>query len=61
MEYFVDDIVVLKKSHPCKEKCKTFKIIGYDGEVRLKCTNCQSIILLKKNAFLKSVKGKVEK
>ena len=58
MEYNIGDVVILKKAHPCVTRCKTFKIIGYDGEVRLKCVGCQNIILLKKNAFLKNVKGK---
>lgn len=54
--YQVNDIVTLKKPHPCINKCHEFKILGIDGEVRLKCQSCGSIILLKRNAFEKSLK-----
>ena len=54
--YQVNDIVILKKPHPCVKQCHEFKILGIDGEVRLKCQGCGSIILLKRSAFEKAKK-----
>lgn len=55
-----EEIVTLKKPHPCLSKSYDFKVISIDGEVRLKCMGCQGIILLKRNTFEKSVKKKKE-
>ena len=52
----IDQIVTLKKAHPCTTKCKEFKILGIDGEVRLKCQGCGGIILFKRSAFEKALK-----
>lgn len=56
MNYEINSVIQLKKSHPCKEKSNTFKILGLDGEVRLKCCGCGGIILLKRSAFEKAIK-----
>lgn len=55
-DYNVQDIVQLKKEHPCKMKTNLFKILQIDGEVRLKCQSCGGIILLKRSAFEKALK-----
>lgn len=60
MSYNIDEIITLKKPHPCIKRSFDFKIISIDGEVRLKCLGCQGIVLLKRNAFEKSVKNKKE-
>lgn len=57
MEYKVNDIVVLKKQHPCINKTNVFNILSIDGEVRLKCSGCGGIVLLKRSAFEKSIKN----
>ena len=57
----VDEIVTLKKAHPCKNKSYEFKIISIDGEVRLKCLGCNGIVLLKRSAFEKSIRQKKER
>lgn len=55
-EYSLNQIVTLKKAHPCTSKSNKFTIIGFDGEVRLKCLGCNGIILIKKASFYKSIK-----
>ena len=60
MSYNIDEIITLKKPHPCIQRSFDFKIISIDGEVRLKCLGCGGIVLLKRNAFEKSVKNKKE-
>ena len=56
MEFKINDIVTLKKPHPCENKSNSFYLLSLDGEVRLKCCGCGNIILLKRNAFEKSLK-----
>ena len=57
--YKINDTVILKKKHPCLTKSNQFIILGFDGEVRLKCKGCNGIVLLKKASFYDSVKGKI--
>lgn len=57
MEYKVSDTVILKKQHPCVNKTNAFYILSIDGEVRLKCSGCGGIVLLKRSAFEKSIKN----
>ena len=54
--YNINDVVELKKNHPCKEKSKNFVILAIDGEVRLKCLGCGGIVLFKRSAFEKAIK-----
>ena len=56
MDYKINTIVELKKTHPCKNLSKQFLILAIDGEVRLKCCGCGGIVLLKRNAFEKAIK-----
>ncbi len=56
MEYNINDIVILKKAHPCSTHSHQFMILGIDGEVRLKCDGCKGIVLLKRSAFEKALK-----
>ena len=58
MDYNINDVVILKKPHPCKDKSHTFTILAIDGEVRLKCSGCKGIVLLKRSAFEKAIKEK---
>lgn len=57
MEYKSNEIVFLKKQHPCKQKSNQFFVLSIDGEVRLKCFGCGGIVLLKRSAFEKAAKN----
>ena len=57
MEYKVNEVVLLKKKHPCNFKSNSFSILSIDGEVRLKCCGCGGVVILKRNAFEKSIKS----
>ena len=59
-EININDVVLMKKKHPCKNGDNKFIVLSFDGEVRLKCLSCNGIVLLKKSAFLKNFKKKVE-
>jgi len=61
--YKVGDIVEMKKSHPCSIKSKTWKILELSGDVKMECTNCKHIVVLKRYDFdknlIKVVKGEI--
>lgn len=42
LEYKLDDIVKMKKSHPCGSD--EFKIISVDVGIRLKCIKCERVL-----------------
>jgi len=56
--YNINEIVILKKKHPCLTKSNQFIILGFDGEVRLKCVGCGGLVLIKKASFYQAVGGK---
>lgn len=55
MEYDLDDIVELKKDHPCK-KSKQWKIIRMGADIKIKCLGCDAIIMLPREKFNKKIK-----
>lgn len=58
--YDLDDIVEMKKQHPCK-KSKYWKIIRMGADIRIKCLGCGTSILFPRSEFekkLKKVMGK---
>lgn len=54
MEYNINDVVVMKKPHPCG--CNEFTILRTGIDFRLKCNKCDHLIMLSRIAFTKSVK-----
>ena len=54
LEYRLDDIVKMKKSHPCGSD--EFKIISVDGEIRLKCIKCERVLDFSEKDFEKYVR-----
>lgn len=61
-EYDVNDIVEMKKGHPCGSN--EWKIIRTGADVKIKCENCGRIIMMPKIKFdkgLKKILNKVEK
>ncbi len=55
MDYKLNDIVELKKEHPCY-KSKGWKIIRMGADIRLKCLGCGSTVLLPRIEFNKKLK-----
>ena len=55
-EYQLDDIVEMKKPHPCKDRCKLFQIIRVGADIKIKCCGCGNIIMLPRNDFNKKAK-----
>jgi hypothetical protein len=57
MEYNINDIVELKKKHPCGDT--TFKIIGIGVDFKLECQGCKHVITTERQKALKMIKKKI--
>jgi len=54
MEYKLNDIVVMKKTHPCGSS--DFKIIRLGADIKIKCLKCEHVIKLPRIDFNKKIK-----
>lgn len=55
MDYKLNDIVELKKDHPCK-KSKQWQIIRMGADIKIKCLGCDAIVMLPREKFNKRLK-----
>lgn len=55
----VGDIVELKKQHACG--CKEFEITRVGMDIKIKCTQCERMIMLDRETLEKRVKKVVKK
>lgn len=55
MNLNINDIVIMKKQHPCGTN--KWQIIGIGSSVMLKCTGCGHTITLSHEAALKAIKA----
>ncbi len=55
-DYALNDIVEMKKPHPCASKSKLFQIIRLGADIKIKCQGCGNIIMLPRNDFNAKVK-----
>lgn len=53
-DYKLDDVVVMKKQHPCGTN--EFKIIRVGADIKIKCLNCGRTIMLPRIEFNKKIK-----
>lgn len=60
MEYNLNDIVEMKKQHPCK-KSNYWKIIRMGADIRIKCMGCGASIMFSRSEFEKKLKKVIEK
>lgn len=61
IEYDLNDIVEMKKEHPCQTRSKTWKIIRMGADIRIKCQGCGASVLMPRQAFDKRIKRIVTK
>lgn len=57
-EYSLDDIVVMKKPHPCGTN--EFKITRVGADIKIKCIKCGRTIMLPRIEFNKKLKKVVK-
>ena len=55
MEYNLNDIVEMKKQHPCR-KSTQWKIIRMGADIRIKCLGCGSSVLFPRSEFEQKLK-----
>lgn len=55
MEYKLNDIVEMKKQHPCR-KSNQWKIIRMGADIRIKCLGCGSSVMFPRSEFEKKLK-----
>jgi hypothetical protein len=53
-EYHLNDLVVMKKPHPCGTN--EWKIIRMGADIRIKCMNCDRSILMPRQEFDRKLK-----
>lgn len=58
-DFSLNDIVEMKKQHPCGEN--RWKIIRMGADIRIKCQGCSRSILMPRNEFAKKMKKIIEK
>lgn len=60
MDYGLNDIVEMKKEHPCK-KSKQWKIIRMGADIKIKCLGCGANVMFPRTEFERKVKKIIEK
>lgn len=55
IDYDLNDIVEMKKQHPCK-KSTQWKIIRMGADIKIKCLGCGSAIMFDRSEFEKKLK-----
>lgn len=58
-DFSLNDIVEMKKQHPCGEN--KWKIIRMGMDIRIKCLGCDRSVLIPRNEFSKKMKRIIEK
>jgi len=58
-EFGLNDIVEMKKQHPCGEN--RWKIIRMGMDIRIKCLGCARSVMIPRAAFTKKLKKVIEK
>nr|WP_243299034.1 DUF951 domain-containing protein [Bacillus litorisediminis] len=58
-DFDLNDVVEMKKSHPCGTN--RWKIIRVGMDIRIKCEGCNHSVLMPRREFVKKVKKILEK
>ena len=53
-KFDLGDIVQMKKQHPCG--CNEFEVIRLGADIKIKCTNCNRIVMIPRIKFVKNAK-----
>lgn len=61
IEYKLNDIVEMKKPHPCKERSKLFQIIRVGADIKIKCCSCGAVIMMSRYDFNSKIKKVISK
>lgn len=53
-EFYLGDIVEMRKEHPCGSR--EWEIIRLGADIKIKCLGCDRIVMISRNQFEKRVK-----
>lgn len=53
--YELNDIVELKKEHPCASRSKRWQVIRLGADIKIKCLGCGAIVMLSRYDFDKRI------
>ena len=59
IEYGLNDIVEMKKEHPCR-KSKYWQIIRMGADIKIKCLGCGTSIMFPRSEFERKLKKVVD-
>ncbi|MEA4876188.1 DUF951 domain-containing protein [Anaerorhabdus sp.] len=59
-EYGLNDIVEMKKEHPC-HKSKNWKIIRMGADIKIKCMGCGAAVMFPRTEFERKLKKVIER
>ena len=57
--YKLNDIVQMKKDHPCK-KSHYWKIIRTGADIKIKCLGCEAVTMMERHEFERKCKKLIE-
>jgi hypothetical protein len=58
-DFSLNDVVEMKKQHPCGEN--RWRIIRMGADIRIKCLGCERSVLIPRSEFSKKMKKVIEK
>lgn len=61
MDYNLNDILILKKPHPCNKRSKEFLIVRMGADIRIKCLGCGKTFLLSREELEKRIDKVIKK
>ena len=59
-EYGYNDVVEMKKEHPCR-KAKLWRIIRMGADIKIKCLGCGAVVMFGRSEFERKLKKVVER
>ena len=59
--YGLNDIVQMKKEHPCEQRSRYFKIVRMGVDIKIKCEGCGAIVMMERPEFERKCKKIIEK
>jgi hypothetical protein len=54
-DYDLNDIVEMKKEHPCR-KSKVWRVIRMGADIKIKCLGCGNVIMIDRDKFNHAIK-----
>ncbi|HAV20134.1 MAG TPA: DUF951 domain-containing protein [Firmicutes bacterium] len=56
LKYGLNDIVEMKRPHPCVTHSRLFKIIRVGADIKLSCQGCGHVVMMTRDLFNKRIK-----